>query len=305
MMFSNARSSALAIAEVIVELRSELSEAFCLELPPSYAGFETQRGEADCEMRFRSLRSLEPSPGSLISSGSHWKLLQNESRHCFEFFHPLWNRLLVTATASCESLQYEVVFDETHCRRLWGASPSSKESRCPVYIMHPLDQLIFLRALALRDGFLVHACGAVIDGKAFVFAGHSGAGKTTLARMLAAEGVELLSDERIAIREVGDTFTAYGTPWAGEGNVTSADGYPLAGMFLLRRGPVHRVREGRPAKLTAEFLSCCLVPYYFPRETARILALVSDVASEVPLHKFEFSLQPGLLPVLAQRASAA
>jgi hypothetical protein len=254
-------------------------------------------------MRFRSLRSLEPSPGSVISTGSHWKLLNSESHHCFELFHPLWNKTLITATASEDSLEYEILFDETNCRRLWGRS--STGGRCSLYIMHPLDQLIFLRALAWRDGFLVHACGAVIDGKAFVFAGHSGAGKTTLARMLAAEGVEVLSDERIAIRKIGGTLKAYGTPWSGEGNVSLPDGYPLGGVFLLRQGRDHRLREGRLVKMTADFLSCSLVPYYFPAETARIVALVSEVARAVPLLRLEFSLRPGLLPVLTEKASAA
>ncbi len=81
----------------------------------------------------------------------------------------------------------------------------------------PLDQLLFLAPLAHTNGLLLHASGAVIDGKAFVFAGHSGDGKTTLSRLLAAEGLELLSDERIALRREGESFRAYGTPWPGEG----------------------------------------------------------------------------------------
>ena len=95
------------------------------------------------------------------------------------------------------------------------------------------------------------------------------------------------------------------SPWSGEGNVSSPHGYPLGGVFLLRQGRDHRLREGRLVKMTADFLSCCLVPYYFPAETAHIVALLSEVARAVPLLRLEFSLQPGLLPVLTQKASAA
>ncbi len=290
---------ALEIAEVGVELRSDLGDTFRLELPPSFRDFESRRRDADFHLRFDSRGSLEPSSSSLITSGSHWKLLQSPRGHCFEFFHPHWNKVLITATAIEDSLDYDILFSEAACRRLWG---SSKEERSPLYIMHPLDQLVFLRTLAHRDSFLVHACGAVIDAKAFVFAGHSDAGKTTLSRMLAAEGVELLSDERIAIRKVGATFMAYGTPWTGEGNIFSPAGYPLGGVFLLHQGTYHRISEGRRVKMTAEFLSRCIVPYYFPHETADILALVSDVARKVPLRHLEFSRKPGLLPILTRAA---
>jgi ABC-type molybdenum transport system ATPase subunit/photorepair protein PhrA len=53
--------------------------------------------------------------------------------------------------------------------------------------------------LARQGGFLVHAASAVRNGRAFVFAGVSGTGKTTLAR-LAPPDVTLLTDEISYVR---------------------------------------------------------------------------------------------------------
>ncbi|MGA3326097.1 MAG: hypothetical protein ABSF45_16625 [Terriglobia bacterium] len=65
--------------------------------------------------------------------------------------------------------------------------------------------------LAREGGFLVHAASAVRNGRAFVFAGVSGAGKTTLAR-LAPPDVTLLTDEISYVRDTG-----YGTRDTGHG----------------------------------------------------------------------------------------
>ena len=159
---------------------------------------------------------------------------------------------MVHATADPGFQHYQLVFDETHWGQLWS---SEQAGRSGFQLPHPLDQLLFLAPLAHTNGLLLHASGAVIDGKAFVFAGHSGDGKTTLSRLLAAEGLELLSDERIALRREGESFRAYGTPWPGEGDVVSSSSYPLAGVFLLKKGDRHRVHEGRPSLLAAELLS--------------------------------------------------
>jgi hypothetical protein len=57
-------------------------------------------------------------------------------------------------------------------------------------VLRILHSLLLVRA----GGFLVHAASAVRGGRAFVFAGVSGAGKTTLARLAPAD-VMLLTDE--------------------------------------------------------------------------------------------------------------
>src|ERR1035438_8270934 len=69
--------------------------------------------------------------------------------------------------------------------------------------------------LAQQGGLLIHAASAVRNGRAFLFAGVSGAGKTTISR-LAPPDATLLTDEISYLRREGDGYTAYGTPFAGE-----------------------------------------------------------------------------------------
>jgi hypothetical protein len=102
-------------------------------------------------------------------------------------------------------------------------------------------RIIHTLVLARQGGFLLHAASVVRNERAFLFAGVSGAGKTTISRM-APPDVTLLTDEISYIRHQSDGYRACGTPFAGElaraGQNMSA---PIATLFLLDKGPRHRV----------------------------------------------------------------
>ncbi len=97
--------------------------------------------------------------------------------------------------------------------------------------------------LAREGGFLLHSASAVRDGCAFLFAGVSGAGKTTISR-LAPSDVTLLTDEISYVRRDGAGYRAFGTPFAGElsrpGKNVSA---PITALFLLAKGPQNQIES--------------------------------------------------------------
>jgi hypothetical protein len=71
--------------------------------------------------------------------------------------------------------------------------------RASPYAIDGVLRILHSLILAREGGFLVHAASAVRNGRAFVFAGVSGTGKTTLAR-LAPPDVTLLTDEISYVR---------------------------------------------------------------------------------------------------------
>jgi hypothetical protein len=89
---------------------------------------------------------------------------------------------------------------------------------------------------------LLHAASAIRNNRAFLFAGVSGAGKTTMSRLAPADAT-VLTDEISYIRRTPEkNYVAYGTPFAGElarvGANTSA---PLEALYLLVQGPENRI----------------------------------------------------------------
>ena len=288
----------LSIAGLGIEFESHLPAVIPFELPEAFGAFVHPSRKVCLEVSLNSQRSLDRVPGTVLyDSKLNWLLVNDRGRTVFESYHPPSSRLLTRAEALDDFRRYEILFDEGNWCWLWNSRPGPGNGRA-LELPSPLSQLLILPALARVDGFLLHACGAIVNGRALVFPGHSGDGKTTLARMLAAEGLEILSDERIAIRKQNGIFMVYGTPWPGEGNVVSSAAYPLAGVFVLRKARQHGIRSGPPSTAVANLLARSIVPYYFPEETAGIVRLAHQVATAVPLADLDFSLKPGLLDFL-------
>jgi len=85
-------------------------------------------------------------------------------------------------------------------------------------IIYDFLQVLLITYLAQRkSGIFVHAVAVKdLDGKGFLFAGKSGAGKTTTARIWYKNSkATVLNDDRIIIRKRKGQFFIYGSPWHG------------------------------------------------------------------------------------------
>ena len=99
---------------------------------------------------------------------------------------------------------------------------SIRQSANP-YSIDAVLRIVHTLLLAKQGGFLLHSASAVRNGKAFLFAGVSGAGKTTISR-LAPPDATLLTDEISYVRKLDGSadasgkagYAAYGTPFTRE-----------------------------------------------------------------------------------------
>jgi len=119
------------------------------------------------------------------------------------------------------------------------------------YSIDAVLRIVHTLVLARQGGFLLHSASAIRNGKAFLFAGVSEAGKTTISR-LAPGDVTLLTDEISYVRRRDDGYVAFGTPFTGElakvGENVSA---PIAALYLLNKGRENRIdpiQEGEAAR---------------------------------------------------------
>jgi hypothetical protein len=160
-----------------------------------------------------------------------------------------------------------------------NANPYSLDS-----VMRILHSLI----LAQRGGFLLHAASGICDGRAFLFSGVSGAGKTTMTR-LAPPGITLLTDEISYIRPSASGYSAFGTPFAGElarpGENCTA---PISALFFLEQGPENRIDELPSAEAVRRLMRNIL---FFAEDKVlveKLLATACDFVSRVPIRRLTF-----------------
>ena len=143
--------------------------------------------------------------------------------------------------------------------------------------------------LAGEGGFLLHAASVIRSGKAFVFAGLSGAGKTTISR-LAPPDVTLLSDEISYLRPRGGSFRAYGTPFAGElskaGENCSA---PVAAVYLLDKGSENRVTPLSPSAAVRALMRSILFFAQSAELVGSVFQSACNFVAEVPVKRLTFA----------------
>jgi len=130
--------------------------------------------------------------------------------------------------------------------------------------------------LAMEGGFLLHAASAVRNGRAFVFAGVSGVGKTTMAQLAPADAT-VLTDEVSYVRRAGNGYEAYGTPFAGELARSGANlSRPLDTLFLLEKAPINAIQSVPPRVAASALMRHIL----FFAEDADLVRRVFDSALE-------------------------
>jgi hypothetical protein len=131
-------------------------------------------------------------------------------------------------------------------------------------------------ALAPRGGLLAHASSVVRDGRAYLFVGRSGAGKTTICR-LRGDG-RVLSDEISAVRRSGDGFCCWPTPFWGELEATGepAESAPLARVLFPEHAPSTRAISLTAARAAHRLLDSVV---HFTRDPADVGALLESATA--------------------------
>lgn len=159
---------------------------------------------------------------------------------------------------------------------------------------HILDHLLifaFSVASVSYDTLLIHASTIVHGGKAVMFLGESGTGKSTHSRMWLENipGTSLLNDDAPAVRAYGDgRVTAFGTPWSGKTPCYKNESYPLAALVRIKRAPYNEL--SRQSSLHA---FSAVLPSSLPtmQQDERLLdatcAAISTVLSSTPVYVME------------------
>lgn len=156
------------------------------------------------------------------------------------------------------------------------------------YSLDSVLRIVHSLIIAERGGFLLHSASAICDGRAYLFSGVSGAGKTTMTR-LAPPDVTLLTDEMSYLRPNGDGYSAFGTPFAGElarsGENCSA---PVSALFFLEQGPENRVEELPSAEAVRRLMRNIL---FFAEDQGLVemlFATACDFVARVPIRRLTF-----------------
>ena len=157
------------------------------------------------------------------------------------------------------------------------------------YAIDSVLRIVHTLILAKQGGFLVHAASAIRNGQAFLFAGISGAGKTTISR-LAPDDAVLLTDEVSYVRRTGSEYIACGTPFSGElGEPGENRSAPIGALFLLEKGRENRIDDVEPHEAVRSLLRNIL---FFADDTELVRLVFQsacEFAGRVPVKRLTFT----------------
>ena len=105
--------------------------------------------------------------------------------------------------------------------------------------------VLFALATADQQTALFHAAVVSHQGRAYLFLGPSGTGKSTHARLWLKyiEGSELVNDDNPVVRIERKTAVVYGSPWSGKTPCYRNVSYPLGGIVVLSQAPYNKIER--------------------------------------------------------------
>lgn len=257
-MLSTNKRSAVVIEIGGLPIRFRTSDpAFIKLLEQRYAGFMTCSGEASFEFQ------IDLAPPGRISPEEDVQV---------RWHSPGW---------SMQRGDFRAEWDPAAARGRIRQTANPYSTDSVLRILHTL-------LLAKEGGFLVHAASVVRRGRAFLFAGLSGAGKTTIARLVPPDAT-LLTDEISYVRRQPDKYCAYGTPFAGAldhpGENLRA---PVAAVYVLAKGPENKIDTMGSADAVRALLENILFFARDPEPVKLVFQAACDFVGRVPVRRLTF-----------------
>lgn len=92
---------------------------------------------------------------------------------------------------------------------------------------------------------LFHSSVVSYQGKAYMFLGKSGTGKSTHSQLWLKhfEGAELVNDDNPVVRIIDGKARVYGSPWSGKTPCYRNVDYPIGGIVKLKQAPFNEIRR--------------------------------------------------------------
>ena len=153
----------------------------------------------------------------------------------------------------------------------------------------------FYRQLLGYDGFYLHASAVALDGKAYLFSGPSGMGKSTHTRLwqqVFGDRAIVFNDDKPALRYRNGQWYAYGTPWCGKDGINVNLSLPLAGICFLQQAGENRIRRLPTIQALTRFLTQTIYKALDEAEMGLLMAGADRLLREIPVFELENRPEP-------------
>lgn len=179
-------------------------------------------------------------------------------------------------------------------RRTGGLTLSASATTDPKALDRSIEnflRVLYSQLVVRQDGFLLHAAGLVRGGRAYLFFGPSGAGKTTVAKL--SPEATLLSDDLTLVTRSdapGGVAGACSVPFRGllAPRPESDTVYPVAGFFRLIQDETDHLVALRGARAIGAIVASLPFVTERPETAGEAIEVVRLAAASVPVFELHF-----------------
>jgi hypothetical protein len=146
----------------------------------------------------------------------------------------------------------------------------------------------FYRQLLNFNGIMLHSSAIELDGRAYLFSGPCGVGKSThtmLWQSTFGEKVKVFNDDKPALRRFEDGWYAYGTPWCGKDGININMKVPLGGICFLKQSTENSIRRLDSKEAIVKVISQTTYHLRDPEQMVKLLEIVGKLVEEVPIYE--------------------
>ena len=146
----------------------------------------------------------------------------------------------------------------------------------------------FYRQLLNFDGLMLHSSAVALNGKAYLFSGPCGVGKSThtsLWRDVFGEDVVVFNDDKPALRRIDGRWYAYGTPWCGKDGINVNMKVPLAGICFLKQSDHNEIRRLEGKQALSKVISQTTYRLRDADKMMKMMENVDQLIAEIPIYE--------------------
>lgn len=244
--------------------------------------FQNADEDPDIEVQVEWVEKLQRGNGDpIFDSGALWTLFRYGGEFIFDFASPAFGPVpYKRLRTSSEFRSAQLILSREALRNHQPVLP----------LEYPADELLITNYLASGLGVEVHGCGLVDrESGGHLFLGHSGAGKSTTARLWETfRAPEILSDDRIILRLNNGELWMYGTPWHGEAAFATPGKAKLNQIHILRHGSENKFVRLPQARAVGEIFARSFPPFHSPAGLEKTVEFIKRALDAAPCYEFEF-----------------
>ena len=141
--------------------------------------------------------------------------------------------------------------------------------------------------LAVLGDAVLHGSAIAFQGRGVIFSAISGVGKSThtgLWKERFKEKVEIVNDDKPAIRFRDEVPWIYGTPWSGKTDLNRNISVPLAAVVFLKRDIKNWIEPMNISERMYNITNQLMFPFYDEEAGRQLTAFAAKLAQSVPMY---------------------